>query len=99
MSLPMDFLQSASRTSLEDFELASMERAAKLAKQLKGLLEQWVCERVAAEVARILIENEFLRSIRVDPRQERFDFTEESGAGRAASAGDAKPVRRGVAAD
>ena len=74
MSLPMDFLQSASRTSLEDFELASMERAAKHVKQLKGLLEQWVSERVAAEVARILIENEGLRSITFNPLQEAFDF-------------------------
>ena len=102
MSLPAElneFFCCASKTMLEDFELASMERASKLAKQLKWLLEQWVSERVNADVARLLIENDSLRSIRFDHRQESFNFSEGEFFGMKSPTSNVQTSRANVAAD
>lgn len=72
--LPVDFLLSASRTSLQDFELAHLNHAAALRKQLRIVLEKMIDEMVLASTARALIENEGLRSNGLHPNQECFDF-------------------------
>ena len=78
-AIPMEFLLSASRRSLEDFELSRLNHAALLAKRLRETLHEMVEEQALAIVARLLIENEGLRGIGLDPRQETFNFPSNSG--------------------
>lgn len=99
MSLPLDFLQTASRTTLEADELARLNEADKIEKQVRDLLRQWVLCRTRADLDRLLIENEALRSIGLDLRQETFDFgVEPIGAGTAADSA-VQRVGDSVAAD
>lgn len=99
MTLPLDFLLTASRTSLEDFELVNLDHSSKLRKRIAAMLDQWVEKRVAAELARLLIDTEGLRSIWVDPRQEAFDFGVEPVRATASTDRHVQRVRNVVAAD
>ncbi|HTQ61973.1 MAG TPA: hypothetical protein VMI32_17245 [Candidatus Solibacter sp.] len=53
---PWEFLLSASRNSLQSFELSRLEHAANLRKEIGALLNQWVDESAAAMLARWLME-------------------------------------------
>lgn len=53
----LDFLLDASQISLEDLELASLNRADSLGKQIRQNLDHWVEQRAAAAVARWMIEH------------------------------------------
>ena len=99
MTMPLEFLLTASRTSLEDFELVNLEHASKLRKRTAAMLEEWIERRVAAELARLLIDTEGLRSIWVEHRQEAFDFGVEPVRATASTDRHVERVRNVVAAD
>ncbi len=53
---PWEFLLSASRNSLQSFELSRLAHAANLRKEIGALLDQWMEENAAAMLARWLME-------------------------------------------
>jgi hypothetical protein len=53
---PWEFLLSASRNSLQSFELSRLDHAANLRKEISALIEQWMEENAAAMLARWLME-------------------------------------------
>jgi hypothetical protein len=53
---PWNFLLSASRTSLQSFELTRLSHAANLRKEMGALLDQWLDENTCAMLARWLLE-------------------------------------------
>lgn len=54
--LPWEFLLSASRSSLQSFELSRLAHAANLRKEIVALLDNWQEENAAAMLARLLLE-------------------------------------------
>jgi hypothetical protein len=55
---PWEFLLSASRSSLQSYELSRLSHAANLRKEIGALLDLWVEENSAALLARWLIEQQ-----------------------------------------
>ncbi|HEY2460415.1 MAG TPA: hypothetical protein VGI16_06395 [Candidatus Acidoferrum sp.] len=53
---PWEFLLSASRTSLQSYELSRLGHAANLRKEMTQLLDTWLEENSAALLARWLME-------------------------------------------
>ncbi len=53
---PWEFLLTASRNSLQSYELTRLNHAANLRKEINTLMDQWMDENAAAIVARWLIE-------------------------------------------
>jgi hypothetical protein len=53
---PWEFLLSASRNSLQSFELSRLAHAANLRKEISALIDQWMEENAAALLARWLME-------------------------------------------
>jgi hypothetical protein len=53
---PWEFLLTASRSSLQSYELSRLSHAANLRKEISQLLDSWVEENSAAMLARWLIE-------------------------------------------
>lgn len=54
---PLSFLLEASQRSIQDLELAALNRSSNLGKGVKGELELWVEQTAAAMLARWMIEN------------------------------------------
>ncbi len=53
---PWEFLLSASRNSLQSYELSRLGHSANLRKEIGALLDQWLEENACAMLARWLIE-------------------------------------------
>ena len=53
---PWEFLISASRNSLQSYELSRLSHAANLRKEISALLDLWMEENSAAMLARWLME-------------------------------------------
>ena len=53
---PWEFLLTASRNSLQSYELSRLAHASDLRKELAALLDQWIEESSAAMLARLLLE-------------------------------------------
>ncbi|HYL82763.1 MAG TPA: hypothetical protein VE263_00895 [Candidatus Angelobacter sp.] len=53
---PWEFLLSASRNSLQSYELSRLSHAANLRKEIGALLDQWLEENACAMLARWLME-------------------------------------------
>jgi hypothetical protein len=53
---PLDYLATCSKASLEAFELARLNRAANLRKELRDILEEWIEAEGEARRARYLLE-------------------------------------------
>jgi len=53
---PWEFLLSASRNSLQSYELSRLSHAANLRKEITQLLDSWLEENTAAMLARWLME-------------------------------------------
>jgi hypothetical protein len=53
---PWEFLLSASRSSLQSFELSRLAHAANLRKEIVALMDQWIDENATAMLARLLIQ-------------------------------------------
>jgi hypothetical protein len=54
---PWDFLFSASRNSLQSYELSRLNHAANLGKEIKQLLDSYIEESSNARLARLLMEH------------------------------------------
>jgi hypothetical protein len=57
MSPPVDYLGSASRASLESFELSRLNHAANLRREIAALIDEWIEETAEAMLARWMLEN------------------------------------------
>src|SRR5215475_13443356 len=55
---PWEFLLSASRNTLQSYELSRLAHASNLKKEAVPLLEQWVEEVASAMMARWLLEHQ-----------------------------------------
>jgi hypothetical protein len=53
---PWEFLLTASRNTLQSYELSRLSHAANLRKEITSLLDQWLAENAAAMLARWLME-------------------------------------------
>jgi len=53
---PWEFLLTASRNTLQSYELSRLGHATNLRKEISSLLDQWLAENANAMVARWLIE-------------------------------------------
>lgn len=53
---PWEFLLTASRNSLQSYELTRLSHAANLRKEIGALMDQWLEENSSAAVARWLID-------------------------------------------
>ena len=53
---PWEFLLSASRNSLQSFELSRLSHAANLRKEIIALMDQWQEENASAMLARLLLQ-------------------------------------------
>jgi len=57
LTLPVEYLTSASDSSLRNFEQMQLNHAANLEKEIMAMRRESVKARVMAEMARLLIEN------------------------------------------
>jgi hypothetical protein len=54
---PIDYLRSASDSSLQSFELARLNHAANLRREIAVLIDQWLEETASAMLARWMLEH------------------------------------------
>jgi hypothetical protein len=57
MSPPIDYLGSASRASLESFELSRLNHAANVRREIAALIDEWIEETAEAMLARWMLEH------------------------------------------
>jgi hypothetical protein len=57
---PLEYLRSASVSSLESYELSRLNHAANLRREIAALLDQWIEETVHAQMARWVLEGRVL---------------------------------------
>ena len=55
---PIDYLRSASGSSLQSFELARLNHAANLRREIAVLIDQWLEETAEAMLARWMLEHQ-----------------------------------------
>ena len=75
-STPFQYLLECSQMSLEDFELARLDRAANLRKQLRDIAEEWVEAEVEAQLARWVRDNRGLSATKTVKSREHEDQLE-----------------------
>src|SRR5580692_8946918 len=56
-SPPLDYLQAASRASLQSFELTRLNHAANLRQEIAALIDQWIQETSEAMLARWMLDH------------------------------------------
>jgi hypothetical protein len=54
---PLDYLQAASRSSLQSFELARLNHASNLRTEIAALIDQWIQETSEAMLARWMLDH------------------------------------------
>jgi hypothetical protein len=54
---PVDYLQAASRASLQSFELTRLNHAANLRQEISALIDQWIQETSEAVLARWMLDH------------------------------------------
>ena|SRR5579863_6007688 len=54
---PLDYLQAASRASLQSFELTRLNHAANLRQEIATLIDQWIQETSEAMLARWMLDH------------------------------------------
>jgi hypothetical protein len=54
---PLDYLQAASRASLQSFELTRLNHAANLRQEIAALIDQWIQETSQALLARWMLDH------------------------------------------
>jgi|SRR5579864_3461138 len=62
---PLDYLQAASRSSLQSFELARLNHAANLRQEIAALIDQWIQETSEAMLARWMLDHH--KSLQASP--------------------------------
>jgi hypothetical protein len=63
---PLDYLQAASRASLQSFELTRLNHAANLRQEIAALMDQWIQETSEALLARWMLDHH--KSLQSSPR-------------------------------
>ncbi len=53
---PLDYLQAASRASLQSYELTRLSHASNLRKEIAALIDQWILESSEALLARWILD-------------------------------------------
>src|SRR5712692_3804749 len=81
MSPPIDYLSSASRTSLESFELSRLNHAATLRREIAALIDQWIEETAEAMLARWMLEHHTMLHQPRPPTAELLRTLEEPAPG------------------
>jgi hypothetical protein len=56
-SPPLDYLQAASRASLQNYELTRLNHAANLRQEIAALIDQWIQETSEALLARWMLDH------------------------------------------
>jgi hypothetical protein len=56
-SPPLDYLEAASRASLQSFELTRLNHAANLRNEIAALIDQWIQETSEALLARWMLDH------------------------------------------
>ena len=100
MQPPWEFLLTASRNSLQSFELSRLSHAANLRKEIGALLDEWLDENACAMLARWLIEKHErpLRDTKAARADESLPPHRHSVSDNVFAKGDAaSPVNRGSA--
>ena len=54
---PLEYLRAASRASLQSFELARLNHAANLRREIAALIDQWIQETSEATLARWMLDH------------------------------------------
>jgi hypothetical protein len=54
---PLDYLQAASRASLQSYELTRLNHAANLRQEIASLIDQWIQETSEAVLARWMLDH------------------------------------------
>jgi hypothetical protein len=54
---PLDYLQAASRASLQSYELTRLNHAANLRQEIAALMDQWIQETSEALLARWMLDH------------------------------------------
>jgi hypothetical protein len=54
---PLDYLQAASRASLQSYELTRLNHAANLRQEIAVLIDQWIQETTEAMLARWMLDH------------------------------------------
>ncbi len=54
---PLDYLQAASRASLQSYELIHLNHAANLRQEIAALIDQWIQETSEAMLARWMLDH------------------------------------------
>src|SRR5271154_7119103 len=70
---PWEFLLTASRNSLQSYELTRLSHAANLRKEIGALMDQWLEENSSAAVARWLIAQRERPADPGDPPHRSYD--------------------------
>jgi len=73
---PWEFLLSASRNSLQSYELSRLSHAANLRKEITQLLDSWLEENTAAMLARWLMQQRESPAAREHSPAERTENTQ-----------------------
>ncbi len=70
---PWEFLLTASRNTLQSYELSRLGHASNLRKEINSLLDQWIDENTNAMVARVLLElrERNMRTANVQPEPDQ----------------------------
>src|SRR5579863_7587255 len=67
---PLDYLQAASRASLQSFELTRLNHAANLRQEIATLIDQWIQETSEAMLARWMLDHhKSLQSVPMTPAE------------------------------
>jgi hypothetical protein len=85
---PWEFLLSASRNSLQSYELSRLSHAANLRKEITQLLDSWLEENTAAMLARWLLQQRETPAAREHSSVERPENAQASPHDERASTSD-----------
>jgi hypothetical protein len=77
---PWEFLLTASRNTLQSYELSRLGHASNLRKEIGELLDQWLDENASAMLARWLIKQRALAQATEDSTVEAEEMRDESAS-------------------
>jgi hypothetical protein len=66
---PLEYLQAASRASLQSFELTRLNHAANLRQEIAALIDQWIQETSEAMLARWMLDHHKSQSSPMSPTE------------------------------